>query len=92
MNGYLSLFALHFRSVPLPESYQSTGQADQWVGLPSIPFVPDWLGEMVATPALEAQLLDEEMLRVGILASLQDTPERPVDKVEVPKCSVSSLR
>uniref|UniRef100_A0A3B3QN78 Rhomboid domain containing 3 n=1 Tax=Paramormyrops kingsleyae TaxID=1676925 RepID=A0A3B3QN78_9TELE len=86
------LFALHFRSVPLPESYQPTGQADQWVGLPSIPSVPDWLGEMVATPALEAQLLDEEMLRVGILASLQDTPERLGDKVEVPKSSVSSLR
>ncbi|XP_023660125.1 rhomboid domain-containing protein 3 [Paramormyrops kingsleyae] len=80
------------RSVPLPESYQPTGQADQWVGLPSIPSVPDWLGEMVATPALEAQLLDEEMLRVGILASLQDTPERLGDKVEVPKSSVSSLR
>ncbi|XP_056142565.1 rhomboid domain-containing protein 3 [Lampris incognitus] len=40
----------------------------------------------------EAQLLEEQMLRVGILASLQDTAEDPDTKVEVPKSSVSSLR
>ncbi len=32
------------------------------------------------------------MLRAGILASLHDTPEGVVDKVEVPKSSVSSIR
>ncbi|MBN3309370.1 RHBD3 protein, partial [Amia calva] len=40
----------------------------------------------------EVQLLEEELLRVGILASLVDTPEAAADKAEVPKSSVSSLR
>ncbi|XP_030647903.1 rhomboid domain-containing protein 3 [Chanos chanos] len=40
----------------------------------------------------DTQLLEEQMLRAGILASLQDAPEGPADKVEVPKSSVSSLR
>lgn len=51
----------------------------------------DWLMEEPAA-ATQLQLLDEELLRAGILASLQDTPEGPGDKVEVPKSSVSSLR
>ncbi|XP_037536336.1 rhomboid domain-containing protein 3 [Nematolebias whitei] len=47
--------------------------------------------ESVAVP--EAELLEEEMLRAGILASLQDAPViEPDTKVEVPKSSVSSLR
>uniref|UniRef100_A0A3Q3B2J3 Rhomboid domain containing 3 n=1 Tax=Kryptolebias marmoratus TaxID=37003 RepID=A0A3Q3B2J3_KRYMA len=47
--------------------------------------------ESVALP--EAELLEQEMLRAGILASLQNAPEvGPDTKVEVPKSSVSSLR
>lgn len=42
--------------------------------------------------ATDSQLLEEEMLRAGILASLHDAPEGVADKVEVPKSSVSSLR
>lgn len=39
----------------------------------------------------ETQLLEEQMLRAGILASLRDAPNNDA-KVEVPKSSVSSLR
>lgn len=42
--------------------------------------------------ATDSQLLEEKMLRAGILASLHDAPEGVVDKVEVPKSSVSSIR
>ncbi|TTP11303.1 Rhomboid domain-containing protein 3 [Bagarius yarrelli] len=52
--------------------------------------VPEPPGEHV--PASEEQLWDEELLRVGILASLRDAPEGTADKVEVQKSSVSSLR
>lgn len=40
----------------------------------------------------DTEVLDEQMLRAGILASLQDAPDDPDAKVEVPKSSVSSLR
>ncbi|KAI4889250.1 hypothetical protein NFI96_026332 [Prochilodus magdalenae] len=51
---------------------------------------PEWHREPhVAT---DTQLLEEQLLRAGILASLQDAPEGTADKVEVPKSSVSSLR
>lgn len=40
----------------------------------------------------ETQLLEEQMLRAGILASLRDAPDFADAKVEVPKSSVSSLR
>ncbi|KAF3695796.1 Rhomboid domain-containing protein 3 [Channa argus] len=40
----------------------------------------------------ELEVLDEHMLKAGILASLQDTHGHPDAKVEVPKSSVSSLR
>ncbi|KAJ8386006.1 hypothetical protein AAFF_G00178270 [Aldrovandia affinis] len=53
--------------------------------------VPNWLLEGAAA-ASEVQLLEDELLRAGILASLQGTPEESGDKVEVPKSSVSSLR
>lgn len=53
---------------------------------------PAWvMEESAARP--EEELLEEEMLRAGILASLQDALEMESDtKVEVPKSSVSSLR
>ncbi|KAG7318119.1 hypothetical protein KOW79_017874 [Hemibagrus wyckioides] len=51
---------------------------------------PEWPQEPVT--ASDEQLLDEELLRAGILASLQDAPEGTGDKVEVQKSSVSSLR
>lgn len=40
----------------------------------------------------DAEVLEEEMLRAGIMASLQDVTDNPGAKVEVPKSSVSSLR
>ncbi|KAM9394444.1 rhomboid domain-containing protein 3 [Pholidichthys leucotaenia] len=53
--------------------------------------VPAWITEEPATLS-EAVLLEEQMLRAGILASLQDAPDFTDAKVEVPKSSVSSLR
>ncbi|CAB1319848.1 unnamed protein product, partial [Coregonus sp. 'balchen'] len=53
--------------------------------------VPQWLLNGSAAVS-DAQLLDEQMLRAGVLASLQDAPEEPEAKVEVPKSSVSSLK
>ncbi|XP_056274120.1 rhomboid domain-containing protein 3 [Pseudoliparis swirei] len=53
--------------------------------------VPAWI--MKESAALsEAEVLEEQMLKAGILASLQDAPDNPDAKVEVPKSSVSSLR
>ncbi|KAM8759800.1 rhomboid domain-containing protein 3 [Acanthopagrus schlegelii] len=53
--------------------------------------VPDWVIKDSAAQS-EADVLEEQMLRAGILASLQDAPDDPNAKVEVPKSSVSSLR
>ncbi|XP_029018159.1 rhomboid domain-containing protein 3 isoform X2 [Betta splendens] len=53
--------------------------------------LPAWVMEEAAALS-EAEVLDEQMLRAGILASLQDAPDDPDAKVEVPKSSVSSLR
>lgn len=53
--------------------------------------VPAWMMRESAAQS-EAQVLEEQMLRAGILASLQDAPDNPDLKVEVPKSSVSSLR
>uniref|UniRef100_A0A3Q0RW81 Rhomboid domain containing 3 n=1 Tax=Amphilophus citrinellus TaxID=61819 RepID=A0A3Q0RW81_AMPCI len=49
------------------------------------------IGHNESTAIAEAEVLEEEMLRAGILASLQDAPDEPDPKVEVPKSSVSSL-
>ncbi|XP_028270790.1 rhomboid domain-containing protein 3 [Parambassis ranga] len=58
---------------------------------PSMEPLPVWV--MAHSAALsEAEVLEEQMLRAGILASLQDAPDDPDAKVEVPKSSVSSLR
>ncbi len=51
--------------------------------------VPAWMEPAARS---EAEVLEEQMLRAGILASLQDAPDDPDAKVEVPKSSVSSLR
>lgn len=53
--------------------------------------VPAWIMQESAVQS-EAEMLEEQMLRAGILASLQDAPDNPDAKVEVPKSSVSSLR
>ncbi|XP_008274781.1 rhomboid domain-containing protein 3 [Stegastes partitus] len=53
--------------------------------------LPSWVMEESAALS-EAEVLEEQMLRAGILASLQDAPDDPDAKVEVPKSSVSSLR
>uniref|UniRef100_A0A3B3Z2S5 Peptidase S54 rhomboid domain-containing protein n=1 Tax=Poecilia mexicana TaxID=48701 RepID=A0A3B3Z2S5_9TELE len=51
---------------------------------------PAWVMEVQAAAAVsEAEVLEEQLLRAGIMASLQDAPDT---KVEVPKSSVSSLR
>lgn len=53
---------------------------------------PVWIMEESVVLS-EAEALEDQMLRAGILASLQDAPEDAPDaKVEVPKSSVSSLR
>uniref|UniRef100_UPI0037E7497E rhomboid domain-containing protein 3 n=1 Tax=Semicossyphus pulcher TaxID=241346 RepID=UPI0037E7497E len=52
---------------------------------------PAWLMTESAAQS-EAEVLEEQMLRAGILASLEDAPGNPDAKVEVPKSSVSSLR
>lgn len=57
-----------------------------WVGP-----VPAWIMNESAAQS-ESEVLEEQMLRAGILASLQDAPDNPDGKVEVPKSSVSSLR
>ncbi|KAG9354930.1 hypothetical protein JZ751_001643 [Albula glossodonta] len=89
------------RPAPFHESsqpgYSVSSHRSQWEDPDPIPPQPwpspepDWLIEG-ASAASDVQLLDEELLRAGILASLQDAPEGSVDKVEVPKSSVSSLR
>ncbi|XP_077379132.1 rhomboid domain-containing protein 3 isoform X2 [Festucalex cinctus] len=48
--------------------------------------------QSVWRPESEAEVLEEQMLRAGILASLQDAPDEVNRKVEVPKSSVSALR
>ncbi|XP_054467186.1 rhomboid domain-containing protein 3 [Anoplopoma fimbria] len=64
---------------------------DQLNHHPWVDAEPAWI--MNETAALsEAEVLEEQMLRAGILASLQDAPDNPDAKVEVPKSSVSSLR
>ncbi|XP_056888609.1 rhomboid domain-containing protein 3 isoform X2 [Takifugu flavidus] len=52
---------------------------------------PSWITSDSAEVS-ETQLLEEQMLRAGILASLRDAPDHADAKVEVPKSSVSSLR
>ncbi|KAM6931081.1 rhomboid domain-containing protein 3 [Xenentodon cancila] len=49
---------------------------------------PVWITEE-SNALSEAEVLEEQMLRAGILASLQDAPDA---RIEVPKSSVSSLR
>ncbi|KAM7391999.1 hypothetical protein PAMP_022642 [Pampus punctatissimus] len=58
---------------------------------PWVESVPAWIMQQSAALS-EAEVLEEQMLRAGILASLQDAPEDIDAKVEVPKSSVSSLR
>ncbi|KAM9858706.1 rhomboid domain-containing protein 3 [Aulostomus maculatus] len=53
--------------------------------------MPVWFRQESATLS-EAEMLEEQMLSAGILASLKDAPEDVDAKVEVPKSSVSSLR
>lgn len=57
-----------------------------WVDPRSAWVIPDPAGQS------DAEVLEEEMLRAGIMASLQDVIDNPGAKVEVPKSSVSSLR
>lgn len=52
---------------------------------------PVWMRQE-SPPISEAEVLEDQMLRAGILASLQDAPDDYDTRVEVPKSSVSSLR
>ncbi|KAM6965268.1 rhomboid domain-containing protein 3 isoform 2-T2 [Aplochiton taeniatus] len=70
---------------PLMEDH-SLLNAQQW----SEPVAP-WLYDRSVSLS-ETQLVEEQMLRAGLLASLQDIADAPVAKVEVQKSSVSSLR
>ncbi|XP_061674238.1 rhomboid domain-containing protein 3 isoform X3 [Syngnathoides biaculeatus] len=69
------------RSAPPPTRDPLTSHHHPWEEPPSA-----WRQES------EAEVLEEQMLRAGILASLQDAPEDLNGKVEVPKSSVSGLR
>ncbi|XP_054905048.1 rhomboid domain-containing protein 3 [Poeciliopsis prolifica] len=91
----LPTFATSHRSLPLamavdfaspPPVRDPTGyNLHPWMEPPS----PAWVMEEQTAAVSEAEVLEEQMLRAGIMASLQDTPDT---KVEVPKSSVSSLR
>lgn len=58
---------------------------------PWVDTVPAWI-MADCTEQSEADVLEQQMLNAGILASLEDAPENSDAKVEVPKSSVSSLR
>lgn len=90
-------FLFLFRSLPHVDSHTgrlaSTSRSQLEAHTHTQPWThttPEWPQEPVT--ASDEQLLDEELLRAGILASLQDAPEGTGDKVEVQKSSVSSLR
>lgn len=95
-NVMLSCFL--FRSLPHAESHTgrvaSSSRSQLEDHTPPQPWThtaPQWQREPLTVT--EEQLLDEELLRAGILASLRDAPEgTAADKVEVQKSSVSSLR
>uniref|UniRef100_A0A096LUN9 Rhomboid domain containing 3 n=1 Tax=Poecilia formosa TaxID=48698 RepID=A0A096LUN9_POEFO len=73
-------------AAPPPVRDPTAYNLHQWMEPPS----PAWVMEVQAAAAVsEAEVLEEELLRAGIMASLQDAPDT---KVEVPKSSVSSLR
>lgn len=74
------------QSAAVPVSQPSASNHHSWTEP-----LPAWIMEE-STAIAEAEVLEEQMLRAGILASLQDAPDDPDAKVEVPKSSVSSLR
>ncbi|KAM4746106.1 rhomboid domain-containing protein 3 isoform 2-T2 [Anableps anableps] len=75
-------------AAPLPVRDPTAYNPHRWME-PS----PAWAMEVQSAAVSEAEVLEEQMLRAGILASLQDAPKEGADtKVEVPKSSVSSLR
>ncbi|XP_039875193.1 rhomboid domain-containing protein 3 [Simochromis diagramma] len=74
------------QSAAVPMNQPSASNHRSWIEP-----LPAWIMEE-STVTAEAEVLEEQMLRAGILASLQDAPYDPGAKVEVPKSSVSSLR
>ncbi|XP_068594827.1 rhomboid domain-containing protein 3 [Brachionichthys hirsutus] len=54
--------------------------------------VATWVMDSDSAAQSEAEVLEEQMLRAGILASLRDAPDNADTKVELQKSSVSSLR
>ncbi|MEQ2238252.1 hypothetical protein ILYODFUR_031317, partial [Ilyodon furcidens] len=84
----LPQFMVVDRAAPPPERGPTAYNIHPWME-PS----PAWVMEVQSGAVSEAEVLEEQMLRAGILASLQDAPEEgPDTKVELPKSSVSSLR
>ncbi|MEQ2165463.1 hypothetical protein GOODEAATRI_017109, partial [Goodea atripinnis] len=84
----LPQFMVVDRAAPPPERGPTAYNIHPWME-PS----PAWVMEVQSAAVSEAEVLEEQMLRAGILASLQDAPEEgPDTKVELPKSSVSSLR
>ncbi|XP_030594108.1 rhomboid domain-containing protein 3 isoform X2 [Archocentrus centrarchus] len=94
----LPTYATSHRSRPISQTMPVDQSAAVPVNQPSVSNHHSWIEPLPAwimeesTAIAEAEVLEEEMLRAGILASLQDAPDEPDPKVEVPKSSVSSLR
>ncbi|XP_038151399.1 rhomboid domain-containing protein 3 [Cyprinodon tularosa] len=85
---YLPQFMAENHAAPPPVRGPTVHSPHPWME-PS----PAWVMEARSAAVSETEVLEEQMLRAGILASLQDAPEEGPDaKVEVQKSSVSSLR
>ncbi|XP_061585134.1 rhomboid domain-containing protein 3 [Cololabis saira] len=89
-NFRLPTYATSQRSVPqfMPVGEETASDPTAFKHYPWTEQSPVWITEESAALS-EAEVVEEQMLRAGILASLQDAPEA---RVEVPKSSVSSLR
>lgn len=92
LNTFFFVYRLHTQrtegqvAAPPPVTNASTVNYHPWVDTRSA-----WVNTDPARQS-DAEVLEEEMLRAGIMASLQDVTDNPGAKVEVPKSSVSSLR
>uniref|UniRef100_A0A3Q3WX58 Peptidase S54 rhomboid domain-containing protein n=1 Tax=Mola mola TaxID=94237 RepID=A0A3Q3WX58_MOLML len=88
-----SNFICCHRSTSLPQRKPvvQAAAASVYTQHPWVDTVPAWI-MADCTEQSEADVLEQQMLNAGILASLEDAPENSDAKVEVPKSSVSSLR
>ncbi|KAL2092818.1 hypothetical protein ACEWY4_012616 [Coilia grayii] len=81
------------RIQPLAEASDllATSQCNSFTAIPSAPSGLHPTSASVLFTS-DTQALEDQMLRAGIMASLQYTTEEEEKKIEVPKSSVSSLR